>query len=201
MSFLNGKKTREEPRLISEPDLLKNYSVRKGKAIKKLGLLYSAGVPAVFSSATRDELLLIFNLLMFRALHGKYSNINCGDLNEYAAEALREFKNLISAAQNCKAGARVKVPQPATPLREQESIGITGDLSGINPNNVTIYARNKHGSMFLPFKVFMSQYENGADLTDYQAGLIDIIMQVAQNSPHSAESEGDALRPEGRAHE
>ncbi len=112
--------------IINRDDTLKTFTVRRQKAINKLTPLYDQGIPVVYPYVTRSNLLIRFNLLLYRALHGYYNNIDCQDMKEYEQEALRACQSLHGLASGVEQGARIDYN--TKPLKSLRSMGKLSNL-------------------------------------------------------------------------
>lgn len=98
--------------LITQQDTIRNHSKRKQDSVNLLSLLFSQGIPSVYSSKTKAELLLMFNVLLYQALNGRYQNVKCENMKDYEKEALRAFISVHDKAMSIKAGATILKPVP-----------------------------------------------------------------------------------------
>ena len=122
-------KDQEFDYLVTSKDHVQRYSTRKQRAINKLLCLTSRGIPAIYSKLPREQLLLVCNVLLFRALHGFYDNKQVESMVEYQSEALNAFESLRSCANRVLAGGTI--------------------------SNTVVKANNKRGTTFYsPLQVF-----------------------------------------------
>lgn len=121
---------------IDTKDYLKQFSIRKQKAMNRLLMLSSSGIPAIHSSLSREDLMMVLNLLMFRALNGYYQ-YKCENMTEYVFNAVRSFKSLMQTVVRIKTGARVQ--------------------------RDTVYAHTKTVSTFIPVHLFAG---HGCSISD-----------------------------------
>jgi hypothetical protein len=167
---------KDDPRLLSEDGLLKDYSIRKQASIKRLNLLNSAGIPAVYSTASKGELLFMFNLLMYRALHGYFENVKPSNQMEYSLEALRTFRNVQKLANRIMSGARPGFTKPAKPIPLNSPVVVDGSGS------IIVHCRNSNGSVYLPIKTYLKQYDQLGysldDLPEWEQKMHTLIVEL-----------------------
>ena len=64
---------------VSVGDYTRNMSTRRRKCYNKLLLLASAGIPAVHLSITRDQALLLINILLYKLAISRQNDITIAD--------------------------------------------------------------------------------------------------------------------------
>lgn len=167
---------KDDPRLLTEDGMLKDYSIRKQQSIKKLNLLTSAGIPAVYTTASKGMLLFMFNLLLYRALNGYFQKIKPSNQMEYSLEALRNFKSVQSLANRIMSGARPAEPIPVEPINLNSPVIVDGSGALI------IHCRNSLGSVYLPIKTYLKQYDQLGytvdDLPEWEQKMHTLIVEL-----------------------
>ena len=132
--------------LMTQQDIIANYTQKKQKAINKLSFLFRQGIPTIYTKLPKDELLLLLNICLYRALFGYYNKIKCENMEEYAGEAIRAFNSIVQSSFRLKEGARILRPTPIV------KVGLQGK------------------TLFIPYQMFMA-YLDDDKLKELRSGL------------------------------
>ena len=151
-----------QPRLIAREDYTSRFSMRKQKAIQRLGIFYNQGVPAVWSSLPREDLLLLLNVLLFKSINNQIDakpakKQDKMSMAEYGKQALALFAKCGDICHRLKRGARLS-------------------------SSLVVHCILNGRTAYFPIEVFLSLYDDpgvsALGMDDNDRNLMDRIMSL-----------------------
>jgi len=108
---------------LNAEDTIGTHTARRQRTINKLLPLFNQGFPVVYASGlSKCDMIMRYNLLLYRSLHGYFDFIHCKDKEEYEKEAFRTCGILRRLSARISQGGRVRARvKPLQPLADGDN--------------------------------------------------------------------------------